>query len=576
MDNPQTALTLPELLKQRVDRTPDQPAFWTRSSKRRWSAITWQQFRQKALQVTYRLQATGLKPGEAIAILAKNSIDWEVVQHGAMAAGAVVIGLDLNDPPARLQRIVQSSSVQALFVDDEALLDRFLVSFCSSLKLVAVRLFPVTCLGKPITSVLADLTLTAKPKALPSLTSDDPATIIFTSGTTGEPKSMVFSHGQVLLAIEAILSRFQTIPPQAHLACWLPLSNPFQRIINFCAIRLNLQSFMVENPAEIMAQVREINPFLFAAVPRFYEKAYEAIQEKIQHAPIFLRPLIRWAEQVGGRYWQVQRQGKAMDWGLRLQYQLAHCLVLKQFQKALGNIIRLLLSGSAPMPVWLLEKFHGLGWLILECYGISENIIPIALNTPEQFRFGSVGKPLAANTIRFAAEGEIAVKSKGISASVKPDPATGFLSTGDLGKLDADGFLWLEGRQADVFKLSTGRKVVPLRVEEILKGLDFVEHAVVFGKNQKVASAILAVHAEKWQLYLNRFDCETKALAQLKQTVQAAAGDLPSYFLPVEYCIVTTPFSVTGGELTTNLKVRRNVVLEKYGDATRLENHPNC
>lgn len=552
--------TLIGLLQKRAESTPQHPAIWTRYAKKRWQSCSWKEFWERSVNIATNLLSFGLKRQESIAILMKNSVEWEWIQHGAFLAGTNVVGLDLNDPPDRLKTILSSIQFQALFVDDYSLLERFDKNYLSSLKLVALKLKPCSSFSSEKGHETGDLSVSKVQSKLPAVDSDDLAMTIFTSGTTGEPQAMSFSHGQVVLAIKSILPRYQGLPERAHLASWLPLANPFQRIINFCAIELNFQTFMVADPTKIIRVIGEINPHLFAAVPRFYEKVYESIEQKIEALPFLLKKAVKKAMHAARQHNKGNRSLATV-----LQYKLGQLLILGKFQKILGKNVGILISGSAPLSVSLLEKFQSLGWLILECYGISENIVPIAISTVDDHRFGSVGKPLVANSLKFRPDGEIQVKCPGLSKSVTKTDREGYYDTGDIGELDEDGFLWLKGRGSDLFKLSTGRKVVPRQIEEVIQQLDIVDHAVVYGKNKKMVSAVVNVTSQKWKEQTDESLSEADLVDQIKGFVSQNSSHLPSYYQPADYIVVHSSFSIETGELTANLKTKRDVIIEKYG-----------
>ncbi|MCP4689795.1 MAG: AMP-binding protein, partial [Desulfobacterales bacterium] len=244
---------------------------------------------------------------------------------------------------------------------------------------------------------------------------ENPATIIFTSGTTGDPKAISYTHGQLTLAARAIIRRAPEMPDQARSICWLPLASPFQRIINYCSIAGNWQTFIVPDPVTIMDRIQEIHPHFFASVPRFYEKVYENIRQKIDESPWWMRRAAAWALEIGRRRRVAEGKGAAAPLGLGVKHEIARRLLLDKLRRLMGRDIRFVLSGSAPMNRELLDKFHAMEWLILESYGVSENIVPIGMNTPDHYRFGSVGIPLEENHVKISPGGTVLMKGPGVS-----------------------------------------------------------------------------------------------------------------------------------------------------------------
>jgi long-chain acyl-CoA synthetase len=301
------------------------------------------------------------------------------------------------------------------------------------------------------------------------------------------------------------------------------------------------------------------------AVPRFYEKLHAELCRRLETLPGRFKSTARWAQTVSGRYWREASRGQRVPLALRCQYRLADRLVLRRLHRALGGRLRYFISGSAPLSPNLIEAFAALGRPVLEAYGVSENIVPMAMNAPGAFRPGSVGRPLAPNAIRIADDGEILVKGPGVSVVAADPQAEGFWRTGDLGALDADGFLRITGRKSDLFKLSTGRKIVPRSIEECLGGIEGVAHCVAAGRGRKFVIALLNIPEEQWQRLQERHHGAEGAHRHLQAEALRACAHLPDYSRPAAVAVVRTPFSPQSGELTANLKLRRDFILEKYG-----------
>ncbi|MBR9980683.1 MAG: AMP-binding protein [Desulfatitalea sp.] len=560
--------TIPALLAARVRATPAAVAFMEKDADGRWRSTCWGAFGAAVSDLARRLRSIGLGPGDSVAILMPNSVMWETVQHAVYRLGGVVIGLDLNDSPVRVAEIFGRCAPTALFVDRT---ERLRQLSSTSLKGLRVIIAGQIDQGAPVPAgggffVLNNLPA-ANDAALPATVEGTAtATVLFTSGTTGRPKAFSYEHRQVAAAVRAIVHHFGQLPEQAHTACWLPLANPFQRIINFCALAMNWKAFMVPVPATIMTQVPQIAPHVFAAVPRFFEKVMDGIHREITGMPAVRRMPAQWALRIAAAYRTTVSAGRRPAGCLRLLHRMADRLVLRRIREVMGPHLRYGISGSAAMPAALVRAFDALGWPILEAYGISENIVPMAMNVPGAIRPGSVGRPMAENTLRVAPDGEILVKGIGVSSEAGPLTDEGFLKTGDLGILDDEGFLWLTGRKNDLFKLSTGRKVSPAAIEEALGGIDGVEFAVATGQDRRYVVALLNMDPARWCLLNQRQNGLQGALGHLRLMARQACAHLPAYCRPVDIAVVQDPFTTRTGELTTNMKLRRDHVLAKYTD----------
>jgi len=494
---------------------------------------------------------------------------WEYCQLAVLSIGGVVVGIDAHDAPENIRHILQTVQPRCLFLATAAQID-FLRGLLQETPDIVVTLEPNSFPGAlSLSDLLAVEAGIGIP--LPMVEAGDRATIVFTSGSTGRPKGIAYTHGQLCLAGSEILSRFPSITEESRLACWLPMSNLFQRIINLCAIMRGAQCYFVESPAEIIRRLPEIRPALFIGVPRFYEKLYAGIQAEVAKHPLPVRQWVQLAWGIGERFRRAQREGSTPGPLLGAAHALAEHLVLRRLRGMLGPDLKFMVSGSAPMPSWLLEKLHGLGWLVLEAYGISECVVPIAINGPDAYRFGSVGRPLPGNEIRLAEDGELLVRGPGVftgyyggADSDTPLDADAYLHTGDYARVDEDGYVWLTGRKSEIFKTSTGRRIAPAPVEAGLKQLAYVEHAVLLGRNRPVPVALLCLNAEALPEARPAEQLPPSLLAAVGRDIAAACAALPAYQRPAGALLTRRGFSIAGGELTSNLKLRRGAIEDQY------------
>ncbi|NEX22876.1 AMP-binding protein [Thiorhodococcus mannitoliphagus] len=555
--------TLPALLWRRAELTPLAPARWSLGPTG-WTATSWRDYRDETARTGAVLAQLKLAPGDRVGIMAPSSARWDALQMGILAAGGVVIGLDPHDREASLNAIAERCDLAGLIVAEAGLLERFAPPVRDRLHfVVALR----SSDNSSIPTLDALLASAPAPSAAPPETRpDDPATIIFTSGTTGTPKGISYSHRQFVLAIASILEAFPGIDADFRLACWLPLSNLFQRMINGCAIATGAQTFYVEDPRRVMEHIGAIAPHLFIGVPRFYEKLQAGMQAKIDAMPAWQRALIAWALRQGHFYASARRAGRAPGTGTRARRALANRLVLRRMRGVMGSNLRFLVSGSAPMPRWLLEWFHAIDLLILEAYGMSENIVPIAMNRPDAYRFGSVGRVAAGNQIRLGEDEELWVRGAGVFSGYLGETASdarfdsaGFLASGDYASLDADGFVTLTGRKSEIFKTSTGRRIAPAGIEAALRQVHYVEHAALFGAGRPFLVAVLAVDEAGWTARMAGAKAAQQG-ARLREDLAATLANLPDYQRPAGVIVTTRALSIDRGELTANLKLRRGQV----------------
>lgn len=559
--------TVPGMLQARSALTPEEPALWHLATDGAWVASNWRTYREKVAAIADGLRQRGLLPGERVGIMAPSCPEWDFVQLGTLAAGGVAVGLDPYALDEHIREIGRRCEFAVLLLAHPSLLDRMGDE-------VRRRLRFVVCFAAAertdVVSLAALLAASAPGEGWNQAQPDAPATIIFTSGTTGEPRGIEYSHRQMCLASSSILSAFPQVAAGSRLACWLPLSNLFQRMINLSAIGRGAQTFYVSDPREIMRHVQDIAPHLFIGVPRFYEKLYAGIEQAIAAQPPWRQRLVHWALRVGDRQAAASRAGQPTGALARLRFGLADRLVLRRMRAVLGSNLSFMVSGSAPMPLWLLERFHALGLPVLEAYGVSENIIPVAINRPDCFRLGTVGQAAPGSEIRLAEDGELLVRGPGVFSGYLGDAALAraldadaYLATGDFARIDGDGFVTLMGRKSEIFKTSTGRRIAPSGIESRLLQVLQVEHAVVFGAGRPRPVALLILGEAAWQAGVEN------SFADLRKELAAASQLLSAYERPAGLLLTAQTLTIDAGELTSNLKLRRHVIASRRARAVQ-------
>jgi long-chain acyl-CoA synthetase len=457
-----------------------------------------------------------------------------------------------------------------LVVDDDAMLARVPPGLLDRLQL-AVVIDGAEGHGRANVKTLTGILSAShdRPPTVPAApTEQSPAWVAFSSGSTGRPSPIVFTHAQVLLACRSILATYPEVAPGARLMCWLPLANLFQRVVNLCGMMNGAISYIVSDPRDVMDVMPLARPDVLIAVPRFCEKVHAGIMENLSRRPVVAR-LVEWAMTNAastGRSRPI-RVGRFRRWLANL----VDRALVRRIRQAFGGNLRFIVSGSAPMPRWLLERFEGLGIPVLEAYGVSENIVPIAANGLACRKSGSVGKPVGDNVVRIAADGEIQVRGQGVFQPVLQDhggregalTADGFLATGDVGHVDPDGFLVLEGRRAEVFKNSQGRWVSLPAIEAALRRVPGIDHAAVLRIDHDRLVGVLALPAVQ---ALDAAKAERLLGSSLQDALQRTAGELPRAMQPCAYIVVSGGFSPATQEVTTNLKLRRAAIAARLAE----------
>ncbi len=563
------ASTVAQLLDLRAAETPQGIAFQREAADGRWESISWQDFSRRVAKLRRALSAAGLRKGDRLALIAPVSLEWELLHHAAMAMGVAVVGMDAHDLPERIATMAEQAGIAAFATADGRSLSRLGLD-----RLAAVRF--LLDLNQPGNKG-AELPEGPRRLTWPGLeamgtsaqgdpeppAADDIATIIFTSGTTGAPKGIAYSHGQVCLAVGAICEVFNFVGHEGRLLCWLPLSNLFQRMVNLAAVRQGVATYLLGDPRRVMEVVARVSPDIFVGVPRFYEKLYDGIVQNIAALPPLRRQLVAWAWDLGRRASGLRRQGRAVPPWLVAAHSVADRLILRRVRSIMGKRLRCMVTGSAPTPRHLLEELHALGWVVLEAYGLSENVLPMAMNRIDDFRFGTVGRPLRGNQIVVADDGAIKVRGPGMFAGYLGEAdrsafdTEGFYLTGDLGQSDADGYLRLTGRTSELIKTSTGRRVAPAGVEAQLRSVPDIDQAVLIGNGRKCLVALCTSI---------QTGPDESARARLERALREQLTRINEHERPSGVALIERPFSIELGELTPNLKLKRAVIEMKHAE----------
>jgi long-chain acyl-CoA synthetase len=411
---------------------------------------------------------------------------------------------------------------------------------------------------------------------------EDIATIVYTSGTTGPPKGVVQTHANHIAALTAA---GQTTPVEegwVHLL-FLPLAHSFARLESFLGPWKGLTTAFAENLDRVADNLKEIRPHFICSVPRVFEKVYAKILAGVEAGSPLKKRIFHWAMDVGTAVSRRQQQGQPVSGLLALKHRLAHKLVFAKLHAALGGRLVWAVSGGAPLSREIAEFFHAAGILILEGYGLTETCPVLTFNRPSRFKFGSVGQALPGIELKIAADGEILARGPNIATKgyYKQPEATrevfepdGWFHTGDVGRIDDDGFLFITDRKKDLIVTAGGMNLAPQNIENLLKSDPFISQVMVYGDRRPYPVAVITLNPEELTKFardqgLLASDAAVlvkhpKVLERVGRTVEEKNSHLQSYAKIKKFTVVPGDFTQEGGELTPTLKVKRKVVVEKY------------
>jgi long-chain acyl-CoA synthetase len=556
-----------------------------------WRPLSSEELLRRVRRVALGLHALGLRRGDRAGILSESSPEWVVADLGCLFAGVVNVPLYPTLAPQQVCYIMEDSGALLLFVQNREAYERVREALASCAALSTVVL--MTGAGADGVLTLAELEARGakleeeQPRLLEELyggvTAADLATIIYTSGTTGEPKGVMLTHANVASNLVGTSERLAFAPDDVALSV-LPLSHVFERGAMYMYLHHGAKVYFAEAIERIGDNMREVHPTIVVAVPRLFEKIYARIKDKAAEGGRVKAGLLMWAVGVGRRWAHATVWKRPVGPLLKLQHAVASRLVFSKWRKATGGRLRLFCSGGAALPEELGLVFYGAGLPIVQGYGLTETSPVICVNGPGDNRVGTVGRPIRDVEVRIAEDGEIETRGPNVMRGYynKPEATRevftddGWFRTGDIGALDAEGYLRITDRKKELFKTSGGKYVAPQPVEQLIKQSRFVSQVVLVGDGRKFPAALIVPDFEMLRSYAQHkgLDCRTPAefcrhprvIDLLQRQVDSLTAGLARYERVKRVALLERELTIDGGELTPTLKVKRRVIDAKYRD----------
>jgi long-chain acyl-CoA synthetase len=543
-----------------------------------WISISASELYRDVAGTARSLTAWGIGKGDRVAILSENRPEWAVADFATLMLGAVDVPIYTTLTGEQTAYILKDSGARVIFVSTADQLKKVLsIKGRTALEKIVVMDYIGITEGIPMHRLMVNQPKSRDPeldeRAL-AIGPDDLATLIYTSGTTGTPKGVMLTHGNLASNLEQI-DRFQWTTGEVGIS-FLPLSHITARHLDYTFFRRGVTIAYCPDLDRLPQTLLEVRPTVLVGVPRIYEKARAYIERSSRHP--LKRPFFNWALRVGRAHKDEVLAGRQPT---GLAWKLADALLFSKVRKNSGGRVRTYISGGAPLGLELAEWFASVGIVILEGYGLTETSPVIAVNTPAEHKLGTVGKPVPNIQVKIAEDGEILVKGPSVFKSYWNLPEEtknafedGWFKTGDIGSLDADGYLTIVDRKKDLIKTSGGKFIAPQPLENALKANPLVAHAAVIGDRRRFASVILAPDfrmLEDWAR-ANRvaFAGRQQLIAEprIRALFDGIVADLNQRLAQFEtlkkVLLVPDEFSVASGELTPSMKLKRRVVEERY------------
>ncbi len=594
--------TLIDIFWRRVEETPDRTAIMYKTNDR-YSPLKWREHGKITKQVASALLNRGLKPEEKVAIMSQTRPEWTWADIASLSCGAVTVPIYPTLAALEVQYLVKHSDSAVLFAETNWQARKILESeeLPTLLRLVVIiegdiPVSPpqITCIKWEDLIKEGELHLEEYEQEIQNrIKSIDPsnlASIIYTSGTTGVPKGVMLLHNNFYSVCRS-MSELVGFTQDDLALSFLPLSHVYERVGGqFLSIYQGLVIAFAESIEAVAKNMVEVHPTVLNGVPRFYEKAYQRIQMQIKEMPKPQQILIRWAFNLGKRAAKLsQRDSAVMKQFYRGELRVADKLVFSKIRKRFGGRLRMMVSGAAPLSSEVQSFFETLGFQMVEGYGLTETSAPIACNTPEANLQGSVGRPIPGVEVKIADDGEILAKGPTVFAGYyKNEEATasaldnGWFFTGDIGEIDANGFLHIKDRKKDIIITAGGKHIAPQYIENMFKGQGMVSNILVYGDRRKYITALITLNPDSLLKFADKEalkDSQGQSITDLAELskhplvyhsvaalVEQQNKHLAQFEKIKKFNILPYDFSAETNELTPTFKVKRKVVTEKYRD----------
>lgn len=575
-------LNITDLLERQVESDPDNVLFSRQLTPGIWTDVTASQFRADVVALAKGLVSQGVEPGDRVAIMAATRYEWTLLDFATWYAAAVPVPIYETSSPSQVAWIVEDSGVKVVFAEaahhekvvDRAITQEKLDDVSRVYRLDGDDLDTLRAQGSDVTD---DTIEQRRSQAVLG----DLATVIYTSGTTGRPKGCELTHGNFTeLSLQTMHSLGNVIHKDASTVLFIPLAHVFARFISVLCVAAGARVGHTADIKDLVNDLGTFRPTFLLAVPRVFEKIYNAAMMK--------------AEADGkGRIFEKAAQ-TAIDWsqadeaghvplGLTWKHKLFSKLVYSKLRARMGGNVTHAVSGGSPLGARLGHFFHGIGLMVMEGYGLTETTAPITVNTPEKYKIGSVGVPLPGCEVRIADDGEVLGKGICVFSGYRNRPELreesftedGWFRTGDLGSLDEDGFLTINGRKKEILVTDGGKNVSPAQLEDQIRSDAIVSQVVVVGDARPFIAALVTLDPETLPQWLERKGIPTdtpmkeliehpEIVSRVQAVVDAANESVSRAESVRTFRLLEEDFTIESGHLTPSMKIKRPSVMKDY------------
>ena len=546
-----------------------------------WFSRTFKESGRKILSIAGALRSIGVKKGDKVAIISQTRSEWLLSDLATQSCGAITVPIYPNISPETASFILKDSEAKVVFAEKPKNLEKLDLSGVKN-----VIIFEKDKEKESDDFILLDEFENKGENlhdkvSLENIGLDDIATIVYTSGTTGIPKGVILTHGNILSMVHSVS---QIIQPKEDdvIFAWLPFAHIFGRLIIFYSAYNAVTLAYAESLAKIIENIKDVRPTLFPSVPRIYEKAYERIRASASSSPLKAK-IFEFAQKIGEIYVEYLRNSEEPPPHILLLYKVADALVFSKIRELFGGRIRLCISGGAAIRPEIAKFFTAAGIKLLEGYGLTETASVVAVNRENKFKFGSFGLPIPYVDLKISPDGELLIKAPSVTPGYyKREEETrelftedGWMRTGDLVEMDEEGFLFFKGRKKNIIVTSFGKNIAPEPIEEEIKKDPLIDSVAIFGDERPYLVALITLNRQELLEFAKRNNIKgdvnslikNEAVRKyVKEVIDRVNEKRPSYERIYKFEIVPDEWTAETGELTPTLKVKRYKIYNKYKD----------
>ncbi|BBY37302.1 AMP-dependent synthetase [Mycobacterium mantenii] len=576
----------------RVAATPHAEAF-RYPQDHSWESVNWQQVGERVCNIAGGLISLGIAPEDRVALVSATRYEWVLIDFAVMCAGAATTTVYPTTNDRDTAYILANSGSRVVIVENQTQLNKLLAhraELPDVHKVVmidgngdgdwVITLGELEQLGKQLLADSPD----AVTKRVAAVGPEQLASLIYTSGTTGRPKGVRLTHGAWTYTAAAI-DALNILGPDDLNFLWLPLAHAFGKVMLALPLQIGFPTAIDGRVERIVDNLAALQPTIMGAAPRIFEKAHARVQEMVAEQGRFRKKMFDWSIGVGLKVSAARQAGKKPSLSSSLAYKVADRMVFSTIRQRFGGRLRFFVSAAAALDRDVAQWFDAVGIVVLEGYGLTETAAASFINRPGAYRFGTVGWPFPATEVKIADDGEILLRGPGLMTAYHdlPDATAealdpdGWFRTGDVGEIDADGFLRITDRKKDMFKTSQGKYVAPSAIDARFKGLcPYVSEFLVYGEGKPYCVALIGLDAEaitEWAAKNGLADKSFAEIAHDEKTRAMIAGyldvlnsELNRWEQIKKFTIADRELSIEDGDLTPSMKLRRKVVIEKFAD----------